>query len=213
MPVTAKHVCRDYKIKCDIPRLMKDPAYNTMLGSAYITDRMDEFTRLLRADAGRLQRRARAARASGSRSSATPATARSTPSTGSTASPSRRRASTCRRCSPTSRSTARAWASATPSASPPTSSASRLPPRLPRPPYLRRSNSRDPARIRVALRTALRGRAVLPPCIPGQAPRTRSAARRAGVLLGCSLSWALRDFPLAKLRKTLIDTRGTIGFT
>jgi peptidoglycan lytic transglycosylase len=44
MPVTAKHVCRDYKIKCDIPRLMKDPAYNTMLGSAYITDRMDEFT-------------------------------------------------------------------------------------------------------------------------------------------------------------------------
>ena len=59
MPVTAKHVCRDYKIKCDIPRLMKDPAYNTMLGSAYISDRMDEFTRLLRADAGRLQRRAR----------------------------------------------------------------------------------------------------------------------------------------------------------
>ena len=44
MPVTAKHVCRDYKIKCDIPRLMKDPAYNTMLGSAYISDRMDEFT-------------------------------------------------------------------------------------------------------------------------------------------------------------------------
>jgi soluble lytic murein transglycosylase len=44
MPVTAKHVCRDYKIKCDIPRLMKDPAYNTMLGSAYITDRMSEFS-------------------------------------------------------------------------------------------------------------------------------------------------------------------------
>jgi soluble lytic murein transglycosylase len=44
MPITAKHVCRDYKIKCDIPRLMKDPAYNTMLGSAYITDRMDEFS-------------------------------------------------------------------------------------------------------------------------------------------------------------------------
>jgi soluble lytic murein transglycosylase len=44
MPVTAKHVCRDYKLKCDIPRLMKDPAYNTMLGSAYISDRMDEFT-------------------------------------------------------------------------------------------------------------------------------------------------------------------------
>jgi soluble lytic murein transglycosylase len=44
MPVTARHVCRDYKIVCDIPRLMKDPAYNTMMGSAYISDRMDEFT-------------------------------------------------------------------------------------------------------------------------------------------------------------------------
>lgn len=44
MPVTAKHVCSDYKLKCDIPRLMKDPAYNTMLGSAYIADRMQEFT-------------------------------------------------------------------------------------------------------------------------------------------------------------------------
>jgi len=43
MPVTAKHVCHDYKITCDIPRLMKDPAYNTMMGSAYISDRMDEF--------------------------------------------------------------------------------------------------------------------------------------------------------------------------
>jgi peptidoglycan lytic transglycosylase len=43
MPVTARHVCHDYKLKCDIPRLMKDAAYNTMLGSAYISDRMDEF--------------------------------------------------------------------------------------------------------------------------------------------------------------------------
>ncbi len=43
MPVTAKHVCNDYKIKCDIDRLMKDPGYNTMMGSAYIADRMDEF--------------------------------------------------------------------------------------------------------------------------------------------------------------------------
>ncbi len=43
MPITAKHVCRDYKIKCEIDRLMKDPAYNTMMGSAYISDRMDEF--------------------------------------------------------------------------------------------------------------------------------------------------------------------------
>jgi soluble lytic murein transglycosylase len=44
MPVTARHICRDYKLKCDIPRLMKDAAYNTMMGSAYISDRMDEFT-------------------------------------------------------------------------------------------------------------------------------------------------------------------------
>jgi soluble lytic murein transglycosylase len=44
MPVTARHVCRDYKIKCDIARLMKDPVYNTMMGSAYISDRMEEFS-------------------------------------------------------------------------------------------------------------------------------------------------------------------------
>ena len=44
MPITARHICRDYKIKCDIPRLMKDPAYNTMMGSAYIADRMTEFS-------------------------------------------------------------------------------------------------------------------------------------------------------------------------
>ena len=43
MPITARHICRDYKLKCDIPRLMKDAAYNTMLGSAYIADRMDDF--------------------------------------------------------------------------------------------------------------------------------------------------------------------------
>jgi soluble lytic murein transglycosylase len=43
MPITARHVCRDYKIKCQIDRLMKDAAYNTMLGSAYIADRMAEF--------------------------------------------------------------------------------------------------------------------------------------------------------------------------
>jgi soluble lytic murein transglycosylase len=44
MPITARHICRDYKLKCDIPRLMTDAAYNTMMGSAYIADRMDEFT-------------------------------------------------------------------------------------------------------------------------------------------------------------------------
>lgn len=44
MTVTAEHVCRDYKIKCDIKRLLSDPAYNTMMASAYIGDRMDGFT-------------------------------------------------------------------------------------------------------------------------------------------------------------------------
>jgi soluble lytic murein transglycosylase len=43
MPITAKHVCRDYRIKCDIPRLLTDKAYNTMIASAYIADRMGEF--------------------------------------------------------------------------------------------------------------------------------------------------------------------------
>ncbi len=43
MPVTAQHVCRDYKIKCDQDRVGRDPAYNAMMASAYIADRMDEF--------------------------------------------------------------------------------------------------------------------------------------------------------------------------
>ncbi len=43
MPITARHVCKDYKIKCDIPRLMRDNAYNTMMATAYIGDRMKEF--------------------------------------------------------------------------------------------------------------------------------------------------------------------------
>lgn len=43
MTVTAEHVCRDYKIKCELKRLLTDTAYNTMLGSAYTADRMDEF--------------------------------------------------------------------------------------------------------------------------------------------------------------------------
>jgi soluble lytic murein transglycosylase len=43
MPITARHVCKDYKIKCDIPRLMKDDSYNTMMGATYIGDRMREF--------------------------------------------------------------------------------------------------------------------------------------------------------------------------
>jgi soluble lytic murein transglycosylase len=43
MPGTARHICREYGIRCDIPRLNKDAAYNTMFGSAYISDRVDEF--------------------------------------------------------------------------------------------------------------------------------------------------------------------------
>jgi len=43
MTVTAKHVCHDYHVKCDIPRLLADTSYNTMIASAYIADRMDEF--------------------------------------------------------------------------------------------------------------------------------------------------------------------------
>ncbi len=44
MPITANHVCKDYRLKCEIDRLGIDPAYNVMMGSAYIADRMDEFT-------------------------------------------------------------------------------------------------------------------------------------------------------------------------
>jgi soluble lytic murein transglycosylase len=43
MPITARHVCSDYKIRCDIPRLLKDEAYNASIASAYIGDRMAEF--------------------------------------------------------------------------------------------------------------------------------------------------------------------------
>lgn len=41
MPGTARGICRNYKIKCDIKRLMNDPSYNAMLASAYAGDRMD----------------------------------------------------------------------------------------------------------------------------------------------------------------------------
>jgi len=43
MPITARHVCRDHSIKCDIRRLLSDKVYNTTIGSAYIGDRMAEF--------------------------------------------------------------------------------------------------------------------------------------------------------------------------
>jgi soluble lytic murein transglycosylase len=43
MPVTARHVCHDYKIKCQLPRLLSDTQYNVTIASAYVADRMDEF--------------------------------------------------------------------------------------------------------------------------------------------------------------------------
>ncbi|MBS0233090.1 MAG: transglycosylase SLT domain-containing protein [Proteobacteria bacterium] len=43
MTGTARHVCHDYKIKCQIARLRSDPKYNVMIGSAYVADRMNEF--------------------------------------------------------------------------------------------------------------------------------------------------------------------------
>lgn len=43
MPVTARHVCRDYRVPCNIPRLLSDPSYNAQLAAAYIADRTDEF--------------------------------------------------------------------------------------------------------------------------------------------------------------------------
>ncbi|MFN3743560.1 MAG: transglycosylase SLT domain-containing protein [Hyphomicrobiaceae bacterium] len=44
MPITARHICRDHKIKCDIPRLITDTSYNAMIASAYIGDRKEEFS-------------------------------------------------------------------------------------------------------------------------------------------------------------------------
>ena len=43
MTVTAQHVCKDYKMKCEIDRLLPDPVYNATIASAYIGDRMKEF--------------------------------------------------------------------------------------------------------------------------------------------------------------------------
>jgi soluble lytic murein transglycosylase len=44
MPITAKHVCREHKIaRCDLARLLTDAPYNTMMASAYIGARMEEF--------------------------------------------------------------------------------------------------------------------------------------------------------------------------
>ncbi len=43
MPITAKHVARQHKIKYQLKRLLSDPSYNAMVATAYIADRMDEF--------------------------------------------------------------------------------------------------------------------------------------------------------------------------
>jgi soluble lytic murein transglycosylase len=43
MKVTANHICRDYKIKCKHDKLLTDDAYNTMIASAYVADRLDEW--------------------------------------------------------------------------------------------------------------------------------------------------------------------------
>jgi soluble lytic murein transglycosylase len=44
MKGTANHVCRAYKIKCSHDRLLSDASYNTMIASAYVADRMAEFS-------------------------------------------------------------------------------------------------------------------------------------------------------------------------
>lgn len=44
MKTTANHVCRDYKIKCSHQRLLTDSSYNTMIASAYVADRMAEWS-------------------------------------------------------------------------------------------------------------------------------------------------------------------------
>jgi peptidoglycan lytic transglycosylase len=44
MKGTASHVCRIYKIKCNHKRLASDASYNTMIASAYVADRLAEFS-------------------------------------------------------------------------------------------------------------------------------------------------------------------------
>lgn len=43
MPITARHICRQYKIPCRISELLRDPVYNARIASAYIADRKDDF--------------------------------------------------------------------------------------------------------------------------------------------------------------------------
>ena len=42
MPGTARHICRNYKIKCSVRQLMNDPSHNVMLASAYVGDRLED---------------------------------------------------------------------------------------------------------------------------------------------------------------------------
>jgi len=44
MKGTARHVCRQYRIKCSTKRLLTDSSYNTMIASAYVADRLAEFS-------------------------------------------------------------------------------------------------------------------------------------------------------------------------
>lgn len=43
MPITARHICRQYKIKCRLNDLLTKPAYNARIATAYIADRTDDF--------------------------------------------------------------------------------------------------------------------------------------------------------------------------
>lgn len=43
MPITARHICRQYRIKCKLRDLLDIPSYNARIASAYIADRRDEF--------------------------------------------------------------------------------------------------------------------------------------------------------------------------
>jgi soluble lytic murein transglycosylase len=43
MTVTANEICKGYKFKCEIPRLLTDNVYNVTIASAYIANHMDSF--------------------------------------------------------------------------------------------------------------------------------------------------------------------------
>ena len=41
MPITARHVCRVYSMRCEIGRLLRDRSYNARIAAAYIADQTD----------------------------------------------------------------------------------------------------------------------------------------------------------------------------